>query len=175
MPLYRPRRIYRRGGVDLDRASLANWCGTAAHHLPPAVDRMLTRIKRSFGLFNDEIRSPALGSGVGKTTTGYLWALAHDDRPWTSDEPPAVVFTTASGRRGSHAVDRCHAGLEITLASTVRASHWACHCRPREGRSTRQARFVRCRGSEVEAPEVPEGGSLLAATRSREPAQPFLT
>ena len=105
LPLYRQCQIYKRGGVDLDRATLASWCGTAAYHLAPVVDRMLVHLKRSSRLFMDETRAPVLDPGAGKTKTGYLWALTRDDRGWGGEDPPAVVFTYAPGRHGSHAMD----------------------------------------------------------------------
>ena len=46
-----------------------------------------------------------LDPGAGKTKTGYLWALTRDDRGWNGGDPPAVVFTYAPGRSGSHAMD----------------------------------------------------------------------
>ena len=46
-----------------------------------------------------------LDPGAGKTKTGYLWALTRDDRSWGGEDPPAVVFTYAPGRSGSHAMD----------------------------------------------------------------------
>jgi hypothetical protein len=45
-----------------------------------------------------------LDPGRGKTKTGYLWAIARDDRPWGSSDPPAVVYAYAPGRGGVHAV-----------------------------------------------------------------------
>ena len=105
LPLYRQCQICGRGGVDLDRSTLASWCGTAAYHLAPVVDRMLVHLKRSSRLFMDETRAPVLDPGAGKTKTGYLWALTRDDRGWGGEDPPAVVFTYAPGRHGSHAMD----------------------------------------------------------------------
>jgi Transposase and inactivated derivatives len=105
LPLYRQCQIYSRGGVDLDRSTLASWCGTAAYHLAPVVDRMLTHLKRSGRLFMDETPAPVLAPKTGKTKTGYLWALTRDDRGWGGADPPAVVFTYAPGRHGSHAMD----------------------------------------------------------------------
>jgi transposase len=66
---------------------------------------MLTHLKRSARLFMDETRAPVLDPGAGKTKTGYLWALTRDDRGWGGEDPPAVVFTYAPGRHGSHAMD----------------------------------------------------------------------
>ena len=34
-----------------------------------------------------------------------LWAVTRDDRGWGGGDPPAVVFTYASGRHGRHAMD----------------------------------------------------------------------
>ena len=104
LPLYRQCQIYGRGGVNLDRSTLASWCGTAAYHLAPVVDRMLAHLKRSNRLFMDETRAPVLDPGAGKTKTGYLWALTRDDRGWGGEDPPAVVFTYAPGRHGNHAM-----------------------------------------------------------------------
>jgi transposase len=44
-----------------------------------------------------------LDPGRGKTKTGYLWALARDDRNWGGEDPPGVVYFYADGRGGIHA------------------------------------------------------------------------
>jgi transposase len=105
LPLYRQCQIYGRGGVNLDRSTLANWCATAAYHLAPVVDRMLVHLKRSDRLFMDETRAPVLVPKAGKTKTGYVWAVTRDDRGWGGDDPPSVVYTYAPGRHGRHAMD----------------------------------------------------------------------
>lgn len=51
----------------------------------------------------DETRAPVLDPGSRKTKTGYFWALARDDRPWSGHAPPGVAFTYAPGRGGQHA------------------------------------------------------------------------
>lgn len=51
----------------------------------------------------DETTSPVLDPGRGKTKTGYLWALAHDDRTWGGEDPPGVVYFYAPGRAGANA------------------------------------------------------------------------
>ena len=51
----------------------------------------------------DETRAPVLNPGRGKTKTGYLWALARDDRPWSGEDPPGVIYFYANGRSGEHA------------------------------------------------------------------------
>ena len=104
LPLYRQGQIYARSGVELDRSTLAGWVGKASFHLSPVVDRLVWRLKRSDHLFMDETRAPVLDPGRGKTKTGYLWALARDQRPWAGPDPPGVAFFYAPGRGGGHAV-----------------------------------------------------------------------
>ncbi len=103
LPLYRQSQIYARSGVDLDRSTLAGWVGKASFHLIPVVDRLTWHLKRSGHLFMDETRAPVLDPGRGKTKTGYMWALARDERPWAGQDPPGVVFFYAPGRGGHHA------------------------------------------------------------------------
>lgn len=66
-PLYRQCQIHGRGGVELGRSTLANWCGVAAYHLVPVVDRMLVHLKRSGRLFMGGTRAPVLNPKAGKT------------------------------------------------------------------------------------------------------------
>ena len=51
----------------------------------------------------DETPAPVLDPGRGKTKTGYLWALARDDRGWGGNDPPCVIFNYAPGRSGKYA------------------------------------------------------------------------
>jgi len=44
-----------------------------------------------------------LDPGRGRTKTGYLWALARDDRSWGGGDPTGVVFTYAPDRAGKNA------------------------------------------------------------------------
>jgi transposase len=102
-PLFRQSQIYARSGLDLHRSTLANWVGQGSFHLRPVVDHMLKELKRSGKLFMDETRCPVLDPGRGKTKTGYLWAIARDERPFGGTAPPGVVFCYADGRGGQHA------------------------------------------------------------------------
>ena len=103
LPFYRQGQILARSGIQVDRSTLADWAGTAAFHLGPVVDRLAERIKSSGKLFMDETTAPVLDPGRGRTKTGYLWALARDDRPWGGEDPPGVVFTYQPSRAGAHA------------------------------------------------------------------------
>lgn len=103
LPLYRQSQILARAGLDLHRAVLADWVGKAAFHLKPVVDRLAGHLKRSGKPFMDETTAPVLDPGRGTTKTGYLWALARDDRPWGGEDPPGVIYFYAPGRAGENA------------------------------------------------------------------------
>ena len=102
-PLYRQAQIYARSGLDLDRSTLAGWVGKASFHLKPVADRLAEHLKRSSKLFMDETRAPVLDPGRGRTKTGWLWALARDDRAWSGPDPPGVMYFYAPGRGGEYA------------------------------------------------------------------------
>lgn len=103
LPLYRQAQMLAREGVNVDRSTLAHWVGFAAFELAPLHERLVAILKASSKLFADETRCPVLDPGRGKTKTGYLWAIARDDRPWGGSDPPAVAYTYAPGRGSEHA------------------------------------------------------------------------
>ena len=103
LPLYRQSQILGRHGVRIDRSTLSSWVGAAAAELQPLHDHLLSLLKASPKLFCDETRCPVLDPGRGKTKTGFLWAIARDDRPWGGSDPPAVAYVYAPGRGGEHA------------------------------------------------------------------------
>jgi transposase len=114
LPLYRQAQMIATEGIEIDRSTLAHWVGFAAFELRPVYERLIAILKRSTKLFADETRCPVLDPGRGKTKTGYLWAIARDDRPWGGADPPAVAYMYAPGRGGEHAI-RHLAGFSGTL------------------------------------------------------------
>jgi len=103
LPLYRQSQILAREGVTIDRSTLAHWVGFAAAELEPLHAHLMKLLKTSTKLFADETRCPVLDPGRGRTKTGYLWALARDDRPWGGTDPPAAAYMYAPGRGADHA------------------------------------------------------------------------
>ena len=103
LPLYRQSQILARSGINIHRSTLADWVGVAAFHLGPVVDRLAEHLKTSTKLFMDETTAPVLDPGRGRTKTGFLWALARDNRSWGGDDPPGVVYFYAPDRRGENA------------------------------------------------------------------------
>lgn len=114
LPLYRQSQILARWGIDIHRSTLADWVGVASFHLRPIVDRLAEHLKQSTKLFMDETTAPVLDPGRGETKTGYLWALARDDRSWSGEDPPGVVYFYAPGRHGENA-ERFLTGFNGTL------------------------------------------------------------
>jgi len=144
-PLFRQATIYARGGVELDRSTLAGWVGKAAFHLRPVAERLAEHLRQSGKLFMDETWVPVLDPGPGRTRTGWLWALARDDRNWGGADPHGVVYFYAPGRGGAHA-ERFLDGFEGILQEdgyvgynrlaagphgAVRLSYCWAHCRRR--------------------------------------------
>src|SRR4029078_5799101 len=114
LPLYRQSQILARHGVTIERSTLAQWVGAAAAELAPLHDHLPGLLKASPKLFADETRCPVLDPGRGKTKSGYLWAIARDDRPWGASIPRAVAYTYAPGRGAEHAATLL-AGFSGTL------------------------------------------------------------
>jgi transposase len=100
LPLYRQAQIMARQGVEIDRATLANWVGRAAGYLKPIVELQKRQLLDADRLFVDETTAKVLAPSTGKTKTGYLWAIVRDDRAHGGADPPAIVYTYMPGRGG---------------------------------------------------------------------------
>ena len=101
-PLYRQQAIYQRAGVDLDRATLADWVGAAARLMEPLVDALGRYVLAAEKVHTDDTPVPVLDPGRGKTKTGRLWTYVRDDRPAASRDPPAVWYRYSPDRKGEH-------------------------------------------------------------------------
>src|SRR5215813_8727276 len=103
-PLYRQSQILARHDVPIERSTLAQWVGAGTAELEALYNHLVRSLKSSAKLFADETRCPVLDPGRGKTKSGYLWAIARDDRPWGGTAPPAIAYSYAPGRGGEHAI-----------------------------------------------------------------------
>jgi transposase len=65
-----------------------------------------------------------LDPGRKRTKSGYLWAIARDDRPWAGPDPPAVAYLYAPGRGAEHAI-RPLAGFSGVLQVDAYAAYKA--------------------------------------------------
>jgi transposase len=102
LPLYRQSGIYAREGVDLDRATLADWVGKAAWLLCPLVEAVAGHVMAGEKLHADDTPVPVLAPGTGKTKTGRLWVYLRDERPYGGPAPPAAVYRYSPDRKGEH-------------------------------------------------------------------------
>jgi transposase len=103
LPLHRQSVIYAREGVELDRATMADWMGKAVFLLDPLAEAIGRHVRAGAVLHADDTTVPVLAPGLGKTATGRLWVLVRDERPWGSDVPPAVLYHYSPDRKGIHA------------------------------------------------------------------------
>ena len=103
LPLYRQAQIYARAGIEHRGGRLVEeeLAGALQHHCHPLHDRR----EVEGGLADPVGQGGAveLDPGRGRTKTGYLWALARDDRRWSGADPPGVVYRYAPGRGVEHA------------------------------------------------------------------------
>lgn len=100
LPFYRQSQIYARDGVELDRATLADWGGAASALLDPLLGALEDYVMGAHKLHADDTPIPVLAPGTGKTKTGRLWTYVRDDRPAGSTDPPAVLFRYSPDRKG---------------------------------------------------------------------------
>lgn len=101
LPLYRQSQIYARSGLELDRATLADWVGALEHLVEPLVAALGRHVLAPGKLHADDTPIPVLAPGTGKTKTGRLWTYVRDDRPSGSTDPPAVLFRYSPDRKGA--------------------------------------------------------------------------
>lgn len=99
-PLYRQEGIYRRAGVELDRATLAAWVREAADLLDPLAKAIGRHVLEAEKIHTDDTPVPVLEPGRGKTRTARLWTYVRDDRPAGSQAPPAVWYRYSPDRKG---------------------------------------------------------------------------
>jgi transposase len=102
LPLYRQQEIYAREGVELERATLADWVGGTSQLLAPLVEALRRHVMSPSKLHADDTPVPVLAPGLGRTKTGRLWTYVRDDRPAGDATPPAVWFAYSPDRKGEH-------------------------------------------------------------------------
>lgn len=101
LPLNRQSVIYARSGVDLDRKLLAGWMGAMRVALQPLAEAIAAHARGGPVFHIDDTKMPVQQRGLRKTREGRLWCLVRDERPWSGQAPPAVVYRHAEGRSRS--------------------------------------------------------------------------
>jgi transposase len=102
LPLYRQAEIFEREGVELARATLADWVAQTSELVKPLIEALREHVMEGEKLHADDVPVPVLAPGLGKTKTGRLWTYVRDDRPAGDPTPPAVWFAYSPDRKGEH-------------------------------------------------------------------------
>lgn len=118
MPLYRQAGIYRRGGIELNRATLASWVREAAALLRPLSGALGRYMRDAEKIHTGDTPAPVLAPGRGKTHTARLWTYVRDDRRQEA-APPAIWYRYSPDRKGERPREHL-AGYTGILQADVR-------------------------------------------------------
>jgi transposase len=105
LPLYRQSAILAREGIEIERASLADWVGHVAWWVMPLAERIGAHVMAAPVIHTDDTPIAVLAPGNGKTRTGRLWAYVLDERPWQGSRAPAAYYRFSPDRRGERPRD----------------------------------------------------------------------
>ena len=100
LPLYRQSVILAREGIDIDRATLADWLGHAAWWLAPLAALIGQYVMGLPVIHTDDTTIEVLAPGHGRTRTGRFWVYAADPRIWAGTGPPAAFYRYSPDRNG---------------------------------------------------------------------------
>jgi transposase len=105
LPLYRQSTILLREGVEIERATLADWVGHVAWWVAPLAELIGAHVLAAPVLHTDDTPIAVLAPGNGKTRTGRLWAYVLDERPWQGGRAPAAYYRFSPDRKGERPRD----------------------------------------------------------------------
>ena len=105
LPLYRQSAILAREGIEIERATLADWVGHAAWWVTPLAELIGTHVLAAPIIHTDDTPIAVLAPGNGKTRTGRLWTYVVDERPWQGGRAPAAYYRFSPDRRGERPRD----------------------------------------------------------------------
>ncbi len=114
LPLYRQSAILAREGVEIERATLADWVGHAAWWLAPLAAIIGAHVKTAPVIHTDDTPVPLLSPGLGRTRTGRLWVYLTDERSWQGPRAQATWYRFSPDRKGDRPRDHL-TGFEGTI------------------------------------------------------------
>jgi transposase len=100
LPLYRQSAILAREGVEIERATLADWVGHVAWWVAPLAELIGTQVMAASVIHTDDTPIAVLAPGNGKTRTGRLWTYVLDERPWQGSRASAAYYRFSPDRKG---------------------------------------------------------------------------
>lgn len=100
IPLYRQSVILEREGVDIDRATMAEWMGHVAWWVFPLAALIGRTVMAQSVIWTDDTPIRTLAPGTGKTRLSRFWCYAVDPRPYQGPGHPAVFYRYSADRKG---------------------------------------------------------------------------
>ena len=100
IPLYRQSVILAREGVDIDRATMAEWMGHVAWWVRPLAERIGQYVMMQSVIWTDDTPIRTLAPGAGKTCLSRFWCYAVDPRPYKGPGHPAAFYRYSADRKG---------------------------------------------------------------------------
>jgi hypothetical protein len=153
LPLYRQSAILAREGVEIERATLADWVGHVAWWVAPLAELIGAQVMAAPVIHTDDTPIAVLAPGNGKTRTGRLWAYVLDERPWQGGRTPAAYYRFSSDRKGDHL-----AGFRGVIQADAFAGYEALARSAASGRGPPRLIHAACRvggGVAIPAPHRP--------------------
>ncbi len=105
LPLYRQSAILAREGIEIERATLADWVGHVAWWVMPLAEMIGAHVMAAPIIHTDDTPIAVLAPGNGKTRTGRLWTYVVDERRWRGERVPAAYYRFSPDRRGERPRD----------------------------------------------------------------------
>ena len=105
LPLYRQSAILAREGIEIERATLADWVGHVAWWVAPLAEMIRTHVMAAPVIHADDTPIAVLAPGNGKTRTGRIWTYVVDERPWQGPRAPAAYYRFSPDRKGERPRD----------------------------------------------------------------------
>jgi transposase len=105
LPLYRQSAILAREGIEIERATLADWVGHAAWWVAPLAAMIGAYVMAAEVIHTDDTPVAVLAPGLGRTRTGRIWTYLVDERPWAGSRAPAAYYRFSPDRKGERPRD----------------------------------------------------------------------
>ena len=94
LPLYRFVEILGRGGLDISRGTLANWCIKGGLLIKPLVKAMQRHLLGERSLCADETRVQVLDEGDNPSSNSQMWVYRSNEM----SQEPVVIYDYQAGR-----------------------------------------------------------------------------
>ena len=105
LPLYRQSAILAREGIEIERATLADWVGHAAWWVSPLATMIGAHVMQADVIHTDDTPIAVLAPGHGKTRKARVWTYLVDERPWAGSRAPAAYYRFSPDRKGERPRD----------------------------------------------------------------------